>query len=191
MGIIIFQAVITLWYERNDVQHADSYKKDIESRKRLVCSELKAIYENKHLYLQRDKEFLFESYERHNEHHYTHIESWLIVNRERFRQSIRLAKKYALAGTASITSFLSRPPTASRKKFPDEQSQSHCNSNPSEMTATSQNTKKKHSLQSKLPYRRILTPTSNAGIKSKETSNSRPPRKQYLQTFLSFMHPKP
>ena len=94
-----------LWSERNEVVHGVENKNKISERKRRVYAELQYIYSRRKLYLEKDKELLFETVEKHQELPISSIRNWLLLYKDVFTSSAVVAKRNALRGVKKIQNY--------------------------------------------------------------------------------------
>ena len=94
-----------LWTERNEVVHGVTKSNQLSERTKRVHAELHRIYSRRHLYLEKDKDLLFDTVEEHINLPVSSIRNWLNLYKNHFTNSAYEAKKYALQGVAQITNY--------------------------------------------------------------------------------------
>lgn len=94
-----------IWTIRNGVIHGH----DAISRQRIqrsnVETEIRAIYDDRHLLLPADRDHLYDDVETHLEKSTNSLQNWLNTYQGLFSDSISKAKRRALEGVRSIRSY--------------------------------------------------------------------------------------
>lgn len=104
-----------LWKTRNQHQHGESPEDQSRIRGEIAKSELRAIYDNAHLYVPSDRQYLEEDYETHAAKPTYLIENWLQFYRSLFKKSIHEASKQATSCTISINKYFPTTHTSVQK----------------------------------------------------------------------------
>ena len=106
-----------VWKIRNDIQHGENPEDKVKIRTKNAKAELKSIYDNRKYYVASDQKYLCSTYEEHVEKKKLYqIENWLQYYRGVFKNSMKEAKKKAIANTKSMQTYFVTKHTAEKKR---------------------------------------------------------------------------
>lgn len=108
-----------LWKLRNTSQHGDTPDEKSKLREDNAKSELFSIYNNSHLSVPSDLQYLMSSYKEHAAKPLYIMENWLNFYRGLFKKSLKIAKATATSNTISLTQhFTSSTTHKTPKTYP-------------------------------------------------------------------------
>ena len=102
---VIWQQWDVLWKERNDIQHGTDPASRRLIRTQQALTELRHIYNRKHLYVPSDRNLLFETYEEHAAKPLYVVESWLAFYCGVFKSSMKEAERESTTHTKSLHTY--------------------------------------------------------------------------------------
>jgi hypothetical protein len=105
----IWKQWTALWKTRNDLVHGKTQAARAEALQRAAAIELRSIYDSRAQLEPTVQQLLFREVQDHTQRHqHSTTRNWLHTNAPIFRESLRRAKRRAIAGVRSIRSYFAQ-----------------------------------------------------------------------------------
>ena len=112
----VWQSWDDLWSERNAIVHGKCPEDKANIFQDKVLNTLRRIYNQQHLYLPRDRQYLLSTYEIHSKQNIHTIANWIHAYDPVFKRSIKEAQRQTIHNIQSITSYLPRQSSTQQQR---------------------------------------------------------------------------